>query len=96
MNRWIVIAIALFVGFFLLSVDRRSDDTGIEVGLIIASALLFAAIAPRAQWAVALAIGLPIAMFDGLLGGSGAALVALVFSSFGAAIGAAMRRSAAV
>lgn len=93
MNRWTVIALALVVGFWLLSYDRRTDDTGIEVALLVGSALALTAIAPRAGWAIALAVGLPIAVYSGVLGGNGAAVVAIVFSSVGAGIGYAMRRS---
>ena len=86
MIRWIVIALALVVGFALISYDRGTDDTGIEVGLLIGLALLFTLAAPRVQWAVALAIALPMAMFNG-------SIVALVFSSLGAGIGTVVRRS---
>ena len=88
MTRPLVIVIALAVGLFMLSVDRRSDDTGIEVGIIVISALLLAFAAPRAALAVALAIGLPIAVLDG-------AVPALVFAALGAGTGYVLRRNAA-
>ena len=86
MNRWIVIAVALALGFVLVGYDRRTDDTGIEVMILGGSALIFALLAPRVPIAIALAIALPMAMFNG-------SVIALVFSSIGAGIGAALRRS---
>ena len=92
MTRWIVIAVALIVGLFLLGYDQRTDDTGVEVGLIIASALALTVAAPRAAIAVALAIGLPIAA-SSMLHGNGPGLLVLLVSGAGAAIGYVMRRA---
>jgi uncharacterized membrane protein len=86
-----VLAVALAVGFFLLSYDQRTDDTGVEAGLLVAMPLALTLAAPRIAVAIALAIGLPIAAWS-VWHGNGAALIALVFSSAGAAIGYAMRR----
>ena len=91
MTRWIVLAIALVVGFFLLSYDQRTDDSGVEAALLVASALALTLAAPRVAIAIALAVGLPIAGWS-LWHGNGAGLIALVFSGAGAAIGYAMRR----
>ena len=91
MTRWIVIAIALLVGIFLLGYDQRTDDTGVEVGLIIASALALTLAAPRAAIAIALAIGLPIAG-SSIVHGNYAGVAALLIAGAGAAIGYAMRR----
>ncbi|HYR93714.1 MAG TPA: hypothetical protein VEP48_05870 [Methylomirabilota bacterium] len=91
MNRWLVILAALAVGLFLLSYDQRTDDTGIEVGLLVATSLALTVAAPRAAIAIALAIGLPIAAYS-LWHGNGPALAALAFSAAGAAIGYVMRR----
>jgi hypothetical protein len=90
-TRWIVLAVALAVGFFMLSYDQRTDDTGVEVGLLVATSLALTLVAPRAAIGVALAIGLPIAAYS-LWHGNGAAVAALVFSSAGAGIGYLMRR----
>jgi len=90
-TRWIVIAVALLVGIFLLGYDQRTDDTGVEVGLIIASALALTVAAPRAALAVALAIGLPIAG-SSVLHGNYAGVVAILVAGAGAVIGYAMRR----
>jgi uncharacterized membrane protein len=90
-SRWFVILAALAVGFFLLSYDQRTDDTGVEVGLLVVTSLALTVAAPRAAIAVALAIGLPIAAYS-LWHGNGPAVAALVFSSVGAGIGYLMRR----
>ncbi|HEY3217630.1 MAG TPA: hypothetical protein VGK15_00920 [Candidatus Limnocylindria bacterium] len=91
MTRWIVLAVALAIGFFLLSYDQRTDDTGIEVGLLVATSLALTLAAPRVAIAIALAVGLPIAA-SSLWQGNGAAVAALAFSSVGAGIGYLMRR----
>ena len=91
MTRWIAIAASLAIGLFLLSYDQRTDDTGIEAGLLVISALGLTLAAPRAAIAICLGVGLPIAAYDAWHGGY-AALVALVFSGVGAAVGYAMRR----
>ena len=93
MIRWVVLTGALVLGFLLLGYDQRTDDTGVEVALILAVSLALAAAAPRMALGVALAVGLPIAVF-GVLGGSWASLVALVIAGAGAFIGYAMRRAA--
>jgi hypothetical protein len=93
MTRWIVIGVALLAGIWLLGYDQRTDDTGVEVALIIAIALALTVAAPRAALAVALAVGLPIAASSFMHGNPpGAAAVAI--SGAGAAIGYAMRRGA--
>ena len=92
MRRWIVIAIALTIGFGMLAYDQRTDDTGIEVGLLVATSLALTLAAPRSALAIALAIGLPIAAYS-LWHGNGAAIAALLFSGVGAGIGYALRRT---
>lgn len=92
MNRWIVIAVALLIGFFMLSYDQRTDDAGVEAALLLASSLALTLAAPRAALAVALAIGLPIAAYD-VWHGNGPALIALAFAFVGAGLGYAMRRT---
>jgi hypothetical protein len=93
MSRWIVIGVALLGGLFLLGYDQRTDDTGVEVGLIIATALALTVAAPRAAIAIALAIGLPIAL-SSLLHGNGPGVMALLISGAGALLGYVMRRTA--
>ena len=93
MKQLIVLAAALGVGFYLLSYDQRTDDTGVEAALLLATSLAFTVAVPRIPIAIALAIGLPIAGYS-LWHGNGAGLAALAFSGIGAAIGYAMRRAA--
>lgn len=80
MNRWIAIVVALAIGLFMLSVDRRTDDTGIEAMTLLAAAAALTAIAPRGGLAIALAIGLPIAVLNG-------GAPAILFSAIGALAG---------
>ena len=94
MIRWGVLTAALVLGFLLLGYDQRTDDTGVEVALIIAIALALTAAAPRAALAIALAIGLPIAG-NAVVHGNYAGITALLVSGAGAAIGYAMRRTVA-
>src|SRR5207249_2786452 len=72
MTRWIVLAVALVVGLFLLSYDQRTDDTGVEASLLVATSLALTLAAPRVAIAIALAIGLPIAAWS-VWHGNGAA-----------------------
>lgn len=94
MTRWVVIAVALVAGFLLLSYDQRTDDTGVEVALIIATSMALTLAAPRAAIAVALAIGLPIAAWS-VMQGNGPGVAALLIACAGALLGYVMRRSAA-
>ena len=93
MNRWVVIALALVAGFFLYGYDQRTDDTGVEVALIIAMAMALTLAAPRAAIAIALAVGLPIAA-GSLLNGNAPGIAALLIACAGALLGYVMRRSA--
>ena len=89
-----VLIAALVAGFTMLVYDQRTDDTGVEVALLVALSLALAVAAPRRAFAVGVAIGLPIAA-SSLLSGNGAALAALAFALFGAGLGWMMRRGAA-
>ena len=91
MTRWVVIAVALIAGIWLLGYDQRTDDTGVEVALIIAIAFALTIAAPRAALAIALAIGLPIAA-SSVWHGNYAGVMALLIAGAGALIGYAMRR----
>ena len=93
MSRWLVLAVALALGFLLLAYDQRTDDTGVEVALIIGSALACTLAAPRVAVAIALAIGLPIAAYSLGDGHGSAGVVALLFSGAGAFAGWAPRQA---
>jgi hypothetical protein len=51
------IVLALVSGLFLASYDKRTDDTGIEVGLLLIASLGLSLLAPKRWWAVALMVG---------------------------------------
>ena len=85
MTRWIVIAVALAIGFALVAYDARTDDTGVEATVLLAVALALTLAAPRAALAIALGVALPMAALNG-------SFAALAFSGLGALIGYALRR----
>ena len=93
MNRWVVIALALVAGFVLYAYDQRTDDTGVEVALILVVAIALTLAAPRAALAIALAVGLPIAV-GSILNGNPPGTAALLIALAGAFLGYVMRRSA--
>ena len=86
MIRWIVIAAALALGLVLVGYDRRTDDSGVEAGVLLASALALTLAAPRVAIAIALGIALPMAVLNG-------SFPALIFSGIGAGLGYVMRRA---
>ena len=95
----LVIGVACAAGLWLVSVDARTDDTGIEAGLIFLIAAALAAIRPRAAIVIALIVGAPIPIAEALQsGGFPVGIVALGFSVAGALVGAYLgilvRRSA--
>jgi len=90
--------VAFVAGLWLAQADQRTYDTGIIAMLLLGVALALSALRPRmAPW-IALAVGLPIPLFEIAAGASWAPLAALVFAGAGAALGAAfgslLRRSA--
>jgi uncharacterized membrane protein len=91
----LVLLAAVLVGFFLLGFDQRTDDTGVEVGLIVAMSLALALAAPRRAVAVGLGVGLPIAAASAITGHIDIAAVVLVIALFGAGLGWLMRRGSA-
>ena len=60
----IVVALALIAGALLAAYDLRTDDTGIEVGLLLISFVLLTAIVPRLWWIIALCVGGPIPIVE--------------------------------
>ena len=93
MNRGIVLVIALAAGFVLYGYDQRTDDTGVEVALLIAISMALTLAAPRVWIAIALAIGLPIALGN-MLAGNPPGIAALIIAGAGAFLGFVMRRGA--
>jgi len=91
----LVLLAAVIVGFFLLGFDQRTDDTGVEVGLILALSLALALAAPRRWVAVGLGVALPIAAASALNGHVDVAAVVLAIGMVGAGLGWLMRRGSA-
>jgi hypothetical protein len=94
-----VIGLACVVGLWLVSVDARTDDTGVEAGLIFLIAAALAAVRPRAAIIIAFIVGGLIPIAEAMrTGGFPAGIVALGFSVAGALAGALLgiitRRSA--
>ncbi len=99
----IAVVLALVVGVFLASYDLRTDDTGIEVGLLLIASVTLAAVAPKRWWLIALCVGLPIPIVEIavahatiLPGGIAALAVAIVGALVGFAIARVSRSGAAV
>ena len=86
-----VLVAAVVAGFFMLSYDQRTDDTGVEVALLVAISLALAVAAPRRALAVGLGVGLPIAVWS-VMNGNSAGVAALAFAILGAGVGWLMRR----
>jgi hypothetical protein len=86
-----IIVAALVVGFLMLGYDQRTDDTGVEAALLVATSLALAVAAPRRALAVGLGVGLPIPVWSVMIGNS-AGVAALAFALFGAGLGWLMRR----
>ena len=95
----LVIALAAVAGLWLASLDARTDDTGVEAGLIFVISAALAAARPRAAIVIAFIVGAPIPIAEALrTGGFPAGIVALGFGVAGALLGAylgiVVRRSA--
>jgi hypothetical protein len=84
---------AVFAGFFMLAYDQRTDDTGVEAGLIVALSLALALAAPRRWIAVALGVALPIVAASLFSGRLDVAAVVLGIAAVGARLGWLMRRA---
>ncbi len=93
----IVIVLACVAGVWLAAVDQRTDDTGIEAGLIFLIAAALSAVRPRAAVIIAIVVGLPIPIAESLRGADGipGGVAALGFAGAGAFIGAYLRRPSA-
>ena len=95
----LVVGIACVAGLWLTSVDARTDDTGIEAGLLFLISAALAAVRPRGAIVIAFIVGAPIPIAEALRTGTfPAGIVALGFSVAGALVGAYLgiiaRRSA--
>ena len=64
MKERVAIGLAVIAGLLLAAYDLRTDDTGIEVGLLLISCVGLTALAPRRWWVIALCVGLPIPVVE--------------------------------
>lgn len=95
MKNWIAIALALAAGLLLASYDSRTDDTAIEIGLLLIAAVGLAALAPARWWLIALCVGVPIPIAEIAVSHATmppAGIAALVVAVIGALIGLAIHR----
>jgi hypothetical protein len=93
----LAIVVSLAAGLFLARYDLNTDDTGIEVGLLLVASALLAVLAPKRWWVVALCVGLPIPIVELVVGHAAlppAGIVALGVAFVGALIGRGIRRTA--
>ena len=85
----LVVGLACPAGLWLASVDARTDDTGIEAGLIFLIGAALAAVRPRAAIVIAFIVGAPIPISEALRTGTfPVGIAALGFSVAGALVGA--------
>jgi hypothetical protein len=85
----LVVILACVAGLWLVSVDARTDDTGIEAGLIVLIAGALSAVRPRAAIVLAFIVAAPIPIAEALQTGHfPAGIVALGFGVAGALVGA--------
>ena len=85
----LVVGLACLAGLWFASVDARTDDTGIEAGLLFLIAAALAAVRPRAAIVLAFIVGAPIPISEALRTGTfPVGIAALGFSVAGALVGA--------
>jgi hypothetical protein len=92
----LAIVVSLSAGLFLARYDLNTDDSGIEVGLLLIASALLALLAPKRWWVVALCVGLPIPIAELVVGHAPvppAGVVALGVAIVGALIGFAISRA---
>ena len=90
------IALALIVGGLLAFYDLRTDDTGIEVGLLLIASVGLAALAPKRWWLIGLCVGLPIPIVEIAVAHAAippAGIAAVVIGILGASIGLGIARA---
>jgi hypothetical protein len=93
----LAIALALICGLLLGFYDSRTDDTGIEVGLLLICSVGLTMIAPKRWWAIALLVGIFVPLVEigpqWAAGHLPAGIVALGVTFVGALIGFAISRA---
>jgi hypothetical protein len=88
----LVVVLACVAGLWLASFDARTDDTGVEAGLLFLIAATLAAVRPRGAIVIAFIVGAPIPIAEALRTGSlPTGIVALGFTVAGALVGVYLR-----
>jgi hypothetical protein len=96
MRNTIAVGLALIVGALLAVYDLRTDDTGIEVGLLLIASVLLATLAPKRWWLIGLCVGLPIPIVEIAVAHAAlppAGIAAIVIAIIGASIGLGIARA---
>jgi hypothetical protein len=91
----LAIIVSLAAGLFLARYDLSTDDTSVEVGLLLVASLMLALLAPKRWWLVGLCVGLPIPVVELTVGHAAvppAGVAALGVAIVGALIGFAIAR----
>lgn len=96
MRNAIAIVAALLCGLALASYDTRTDDTAIELGVLVIASVGLTLLAPRLWWAIALLVGgfIPLVEMAGQFDRVPPGAVALVVTFVGAFGAFAMARAA--
>lgn len=92
----LAIGLALLSGALLAGYDLRTDDTAIEVGLLLIASGGLALVAPRRWWVIALCVGLPIPVVELAVAHAAlppAGIAALGVAIVGALVGFAISRA---
>lgn len=97
MKNGLTLVAALLCGLALASYDTRTDDTAIELGLLVIASVGLTLLAPKLWWAIALLVGgfIPLVEMAGRFtsGQTPAGAVALVVTFVGALIGFVIARA---
>ena len=92
---YLITGIAAVTGMVITWIDSRPnwDDTGITVGLILVSSLIFGLLARRKPWLIALAVGLWIPLQGIFKSQDFGLLIALIPAFIGAFVGYSLRKT---
>lgn len=95
----IAVGISLAAGIALARNDLHTDDTGVEVGLLLGASVVLALLTPKRWWLVALCVGLPIPVTEIVVAHASlppAGIAALGVATVGALIGFGIARASRV
>lgn len=93
-ENWAMIILACSIGFVIAKIDtsKNWNDTGITVGLILASCFVLGAIKPGFAWLFAIIIGGFVFGFNAIQSNNYSSAGALLFAFIGAYSGFLFRR----